>query len=236
MNIVGLAVPINSLSEDLGGWREMFAASALDGVDAECRLLVNHDAAKVAARRPDTLSVHSDRSGLWIAADADEAISYVGDVVRAIRRKDIRGMSFGFVAENVVWEDHRTEGPIRHVTQAAIRETSIVTWPAYKSTSVSVRSLAPLGYSRTGGRKAMNDKRERLELAAPAPGHKRDAALLELEQALRFWRTHPGREFEIRYAPPPAPAGRDESLRMPSSRTMSTKMTANWQRYIESTL
>lgn len=144
--IRGYAIRFNSLSEDLGGFREYIAPEAVDrtlteGLDV--RALVDHDSGKVIGRtRAGTLTLRKDSHGLKIEIDPDTDISYANDIMRAVARGDVSGMSFGFRALEDTWN---TEGktPIRTVTDMRISEVSVVTFPAYQATSVEVaqRSL-----------------------------------------------------------------------------------------------
>ncbi len=230
-HIVGLAIPVGSLSMDLGGFREVISAEALDPIftdDVDLRLLVDHDPAKVMARRSaGTLALYRDARGLHVVGAVDPEISYTGDVVRAVKRGDISGMSFAFAVEHVSWAERDGE-PVRTVHSMRTRETSVVTWPAYGSTNVSVQAarstMSPPGRCQET---TMHD--ESLEVAAPGPGQRRDIALAELEQAKRWWATHPGRPLELRYGPP----RRSHAI---NTAGMSIKMRRNIQRQVEATL
>jgi phage head maturation protease len=67
--------------------------------------------------------------------DADQTVSYVGDLVKLIERGDARGGSFAFSALDDAWS--LVDGqPFREVLDMRIREVSLgVTFPAYAATA-----------------------------------------------------------------------------------------------------
>jgi HK97 family phage prohead protease len=153
--IKGYGIVFNSLSVDLGGFREIIAPDAVDrtlneGLDV--RALVDHDSAKVIGRtRSGTLRLRKDSRGLHIEVEPDDEISYARDIMRAVARGDVSGMSFGFRALEDDWNyDGKT--PIRTVTDMRVSEVSIVTFPAYQTTDVQVaqRSLKAFQTAHTG--------------------------------------------------------------------------------------
>jgi len=149
--IRGTAIVFNSLSVNLGGFREIIKPEAVDRTFSEgldVRALADHDPAKVLGRtRSGTLQLRKDKSGLQVVIEPDPEISYAKDIMRAVSRGDISGMSFGFrVLEDEWREDPETGAPIRDVLDMRISEVSIVSFPAYEATSVQVsqRSLNAL--------------------------------------------------------------------------------------------
>lgn len=144
--IKGYAIVFNSLSVDLGGFREQIAPEAVDRTLSEgldVRALVDHDSSKVIGRnRSGTLDLRKDRKGLRVDIEPDLGISYASDIMRAVARGDVSGMSFGFrvIEDEWNWEE---KIPIRTVTDMRVSEVSIVTFPAYQATNVeaAVRSM-----------------------------------------------------------------------------------------------
>lgn len=143
--IRGYAIVFDSLSHDLGGFREIIKPEAVERTIREAldvRALVDHDTGKVIGRtKAGTLMLRKDGHGLRIEIDPPDTT--VGrDILESIRRGDITGMSFGFRTLDDEW--HMEDGePIREVTDMIIREVSIVAMPAYEATDVAVakRSL-----------------------------------------------------------------------------------------------
>lgn len=164
--IKGYAIRFHALSEDLGGFREYIAPEAVDRTISEgldVRALVDHDSGKVIGRtRSGTLALRKDSKGLRIEIEPDEDISYARDVMRAVARGDISGMSFGFRTLEDEW-NYEGKTPIRTVTDMRISEVSIVSFPAYPQTDVSVaqRSLHAFQAAQGGNRVAFLAKQLR---------------------------------------------------------------------------
>jgi HK97 family phage prohead protease len=168
--IRGYGIVFNALSQDLGGFREIIAPEAVDRTLSEgldVRALVDHDSGKVIGRtRSGTLRLRKDSRGLHIEVEPDEEISYARDIMRAVARGDVSGMSFGFRALDDDWNyDEKT--PVRTVTDMTVSEVSIVTFPAYRQTDVQVaqRSLQQFQAAQTGKSVAFLRKVHRNALA-----------------------------------------------------------------------
>jgi uncharacterized protein len=163
--IRGYAIVFNSPSVDLGGFREIIDASAVDrtlneGLDV--RALVDHDSSKVLGRtRAGTLTLRKDSRGLRIEVEPDDEISYARDIMRAVARGDVSGMSFGF---RVIEDEWNYDGkvPVRTVTDMRVSEVSVVTFPAYQSTDVAVAQRSLRAYQQALGGDRLEWRRKQL--------------------------------------------------------------------------
>jgi uncharacterized protein len=128
----GYAAIFNTLSADLGGFKETILPGAFKRTLSEnrdIRFLVNHDPTKILGRTPRTLSVHEDTRGLAVDAQLPNT-SYGKDLAESLSRGDISQMSFRFKARDDEWEQ-RDEGTIRKLKDVDLVEVSAVTFPAY---------------------------------------------------------------------------------------------------------
>ena len=170
--IKGYAIRFNSLSVDLGGFKEIMAPESVDRTFSEgleVRALVGHDDSKVLGNtRAGTLLLRKDSKGLRIEIEPDDEISYAKDIMRSVARGDVHGMSFrfGMMPGGDEWDwDH--ELPIRTVRDMRISEVSIVTFPAYAATDVAVaqRSLTAFQAERAAKRVSFLQKWHRTKMA-----------------------------------------------------------------------
>lgn len=142
----GYAIRFGVRSVDLGGFVEIIAPEAVDrtlNTALDVRALVDHDSAKILARtRAGTLGLSKDSRGLAVDIEPDDQISYARDIMRAVARGDVTGMSFAFRTLEDSW-NFEEKTPVRTVLDMSISEVSIVTFPAYPQTDISMatRSL-----------------------------------------------------------------------------------------------
>lgn len=141
--LTGYAAVFNSLSGDLGGFREVIRPGAFrDSIagGADVRLLVNHDGMPLARTKSGTLQISEDQRGLRILAKLDPTDPDVQSLLPKLRRGDMDQMSFGFVTRKDLW---RQEGDtqIRELHQVDLFDVSPVTYPAYDATEMALRSL-----------------------------------------------------------------------------------------------
>ena len=139
VGLSGYAAVFNQPSLDLG-FTERIAPGAFKrtlAMDGDVRLLVEHDGVAIGRTKSGTLSVFEDERGLRIDARVDPANPKVAEVVSAIRRGDLDGMSFGFRTIKDSWNETRTE---RTLEELQLFEVSLVSFPAYPQTAVAARS------------------------------------------------------------------------------------------------
>lgn len=122
-------------------YTEVIQRGALDGVDfTDTRLLYNHDMNKIPlAKSGRTMELRVDQAGLHMRAvlpETEEAKS----VYAAVERGDLDNMSFAFTVTDE-GHSYNAETRTRTIHQIdKIYEVSIVPFPAYKGTVVSVEA------------------------------------------------------------------------------------------------
>ena len=139
----GYAAKFNSLSENLGGFREKIAPGAFARTlkSADVRFLINHEGLPLARTRSGNLTLREDEVGLYFEAQLDTDDPDVQRIMPKVRRGDLNQMSFAFSLpdrENAKWE--KGETPTRTLLDVDLWEISIVTFPAYPATTVGVRN------------------------------------------------------------------------------------------------
>ena len=153
--IRGIAPPWDSLSLDLGGFREKFASTAFDKVLAKKRLdvplLFNHDDSKILARTTNG-SLRIEKTDKGLAYEADPVPTADAEkVLTLIRTKTIFGSSFAFTAnaKGETWEEDDRGNVTRTITEASgLYDLSPVTRAAYPSSALSSRSLDAWRHAR----------------------------------------------------------------------------------------
>lgn len=140
--LAGHAAVFNSLSVDLGGFRERIEPGAFAATIAEddIRALFNHNPDFVLGRNvAGTLRLAEDDRGLAIGIDLPDTQA-ARDLSVSIERGDITGMSFGFRTISDQWEMQDGDA-VRTLLAVKLFDVSPVTFPAYPETDVAVRSL-----------------------------------------------------------------------------------------------
>lgn len=142
----GYAAKFNSLSENLGGFRERIApgAFAKSLKTADVRLLINHEGLPLARTRSGNLTLREDSVGLYFEAQLDPNDPDVQRVMPKVKRGDLSQMSFAFTdltEPDERWSKDADGSKLRTVREAKLWEISIVTFPAYPATSVEAAGL-----------------------------------------------------------------------------------------------
>lgn len=144
--IIGYGSVFNSLSENLGGFREIIMPGAFDDVlDDDVRGLFNHDPNFVLGRnKADTLFLITDETGLRYEIDAPQTQTIRDLVIEPMRRGDINQSSFAFkVARRGDEWDEDDDGVIVRTIHKISRLFDIgpVTYAAYTDASSAIRSM-----------------------------------------------------------------------------------------------
>lgn len=150
VKVGGYAAVFNSLSEDLGGFREVIRRGAFTHTiaqGADVRFLINHDGMPLARTKSGTLRLAEDDRGLRIDATLDPTDPDVQRLIPKMRRGDLSQMSFGFRTMKDAWRQEGTD-QIRELHAVDLFDVSAVTYPAYKATEVALRSLEAIKHKR----------------------------------------------------------------------------------------
>ena len=134
VKVVGHASVYNTMSEDLGGFREIIAPGAFDDVlENDVRALINHDGNLILARTTSvTLAFSSDEKGLRYEFEMPET-SYGKDLAVSMKRGDITQSSFAFTVADDSW-DTRDGMDVRTINKVKrLYDVSPVSIPAYPS-------------------------------------------------------------------------------------------------------
>lgn len=152
--LTGISPPWDSLSVDLGGFREKFAPTAFDGLvdrhpnDPRPKLdvpfLVNHDPSLITGRTTNgRLEIKKESRGLGYR-HTPLLTSTGRDLVMMVEDRTITGASFAFTVADggESWTEDERGNITRTVHQASgLYDISAVTSPAYPSSSIAPRSL-----------------------------------------------------------------------------------------------
>ena len=146
-HIEGYGSIYNTRSVDLGGWFEVIAPGAFDGVversDVKCYLEHNPNRGILARCKngSGSLSLELDEKGLKYSFDAPK--TNLGDeVVEGLKRGDYSQSSFAFTVESETWSKEGDGTYLRTINKiGGLYDVSIVANPAYEGTDVALRSL-----------------------------------------------------------------------------------------------
>ena len=150
----GHAAVFNSLSQDLGGFRETIEPGAFRNAlrgTPDVRLLFNHDSNRVLARTTaqvdgkPSLELREDKSGLHVWA-VIQPRSWVNDLALEMRGGLIDQMSFAFSLRDNgdEWLSNEDGSVTRTILPDGIDslyDVSVVTFPAYPDSEVGIREL-----------------------------------------------------------------------------------------------
>lgn len=140
--IGGYAATFNQEADGLS-FREVIAPGAFTRAlqsEEPVFLLVNHDmdGIPLASTQSGTLQLREDSTGLYMEAELDPANPKAQELASALKRGDMNKMSFAFT---VTREGQHKEDGLRTINDIErLYEVSVVTLPAYSSTSVGMRN------------------------------------------------------------------------------------------------
>jgi HK97 family phage prohead protease len=143
-SISGYGVVWNSLSQDMGNWKEKIAPGAftesLKTINPDPMILYSHDDASILGRvSSGTATIREDSTGVRFVCKLP-ATGPARDLIALAERGDLRSCSFGFSVPDGgdEWQEVGNLA-IRTVTKAVLWEISIVGQPAYSASSFNLR-------------------------------------------------------------------------------------------------
>ena len=129
-----------SLSENLGGFREIVAPTAFNERSGKVLAFYNHDSSQVLGKEGTNLELSVDSRGLKFSLILPDTTTG-RDVRELIRAGILSGVSFGFTVNKDSWAVVNNE-KIRTLESVTLYEISPTANPAYPDTSVALRNLA----------------------------------------------------------------------------------------------
>lgn len=142
----GYAIVFNSKSQDLGGFREVIAPSAVDRTmkaGANVDALVDHrreTGTIIGSTDSGLLKLVKDRTGLKVQIRPPDTTA-VRDLLTTVKAGLVKGMSFAFRPwpDGATWDEE--DGMfVRTVNDMEFSEVSVVVNPAYLETTISARN------------------------------------------------------------------------------------------------
>jgi HK97 family phage prohead protease len=172
VRLIGHAAVFNSLSTDLGGFRERIAPGAFARTlrDGHPIYAVHyHDFADLlGSTKSGTLKLSEDAHGLRFELSVPDT-SLGRDVHTLVRRGDLVHMSFSFYVNGAAgerWEEMPDGSIERTLLDVTLLEVSTVALPAYPASSVSARAQMRAAAQSTRNRMAKRLMQARLKAVA----------------------------------------------------------------------
>lgn len=166
-HISGYAVTWDAGSALMGGGKNKFRERVKPGAFKETLqnddqfFFWSHDSSKVLGRKySGTLRLHEDSIGLKFHLDLPDT-TFGKDAYESIKRRDITGISIGFIVQNDKWDDGLSGISHRTVLKARLKEISAVSFPAYPDSDVVIGS--PMEDEEESARQRLIDVLEREE-------------------------------------------------------------------------
>lgn len=186
MQFSGYAAVFNSDSEPLPFTERILPGAFRKTLRSrnEVKLFKNHNMDEVlASTRSKTLKLREDENGLLAEAVLPDTTAG-RDLAVLMQRGDVHSMSFGFTVPDG-GDNWNNKGTIRELAEVRLHEVSIVTgFPAYESTTASVRSLETLALRTEVDVDKIADVLYKLESGETLPNDEADL-LIEVVEKLK---------------------------------------------------
>lgn len=121
------------------GWTETIVRGAADKSVAErddVYMFFDHEGLPLAATKAGTLTLESDKIGLYNESRIDTRSPWSMEIVHRLERGELDAMSFAFRATRQEWNDDYSE---RFITEVKLYDVSVVSNPANPATVVQLR-------------------------------------------------------------------------------------------------
>ena len=163
--VEGYFIVFDTETELWDGYFEKIDKKALDGqLEKDIRALFDHDTAKVLARTKNgTLKLRLDDKGVYGTIEINENDTEAVNLYERVKRGDIDQCSFGFFIEDSSIEKRDDGTVLETITKLNLLEVSVVTFPAYETTSVSARKKDFERAKEDGLKSWKNKLKEKLE-------------------------------------------------------------------------
>lgn len=149
--VSGVAVVYNSPTDVCGMWTETIRPGAFRSTlssNADVLALYSHALERLLGRRSSgTLRLADGDNGLQIEIDLPDTTDG-RDVAELVKRGDLKGMSFGFIATQQEW-DETTNPPTRTIIAADLFEVTVTADPQYDDTEIGLRDMERARQDRT---------------------------------------------------------------------------------------
>jgi HK97 family phage prohead protease len=152
---IAMWIPFNSISRDLGGFREVIRPSAFSRTvknRTDVVALWNHDPGLVLGRRSNRmLTIGLSEKGAEAVVQLDNDGMHK-EFARRVERRDVTGASFGFSAVQDKWgtDEEHDNAPLRELLEVKLFDISPVTFPAYEESGSEKRSLVEVVTAQSG--------------------------------------------------------------------------------------
>lgn len=149
--LVGYGAVFDSLSQDLGGFREKIDPKAFNRTvqnQKDILATLNHNVDALLGRTSaGTLRLGIDEVGVRYEVDLPQTSTGL-DVAVLAQRGDLFGSSFTFsvTKDGEAWDKDENGNRIRTLTEVRLYELGPVVSPAYLDTTVALRSLESLDH------------------------------------------------------------------------------------------